>query len=453
MTGDELGAFKISTSTTDWEQITIDSFSISYPQIAASWGIYTDLAFSSTDPFYIDEIEGYCSSIYAYTFTTTDTDNRILSVNQKEQSDGGMAVIVLRNEDGYFNDKNLLGYQAKIDWGAVTSAGNEYATSPYEWVISQSDMSEEGKATTQLQCIDNLQRLKIRTIGDITKVGAALTKRIGRKTIINDIKDLWYNSYFHLVNKADDVYIKGTDSTVDNRCLINPEVNISLLALQDDLLDATYSVCKLVEDKVCIKYIDTTQTTEDYAYDGDHCFYTASYGRSLAIPNRLIVCDRYPQPGTGDWHVQAENVDSQTRIGIITRYITTERRSQASNIAAGTLSKIQLLGMPYKLSAPMNVGQEMYDLIKVDDKRTNKVAYARVSSILRIFEPGYYRIALILGGMIAVKSQSTQHYIDSNIGRNFKGWAVDPPRWEWHPIRGWIQLGMKILHRICNEWN
>jgi len=108
---------------------------------------------SSVTPYvrvYLEDASG----IISYTFTTADTPTRLYSVRHIEEPYGGVAIIRLRNNDGYFNSRNLRGYKVHIGWGMVTSAGNEYSEPAYLNVLSQRDISEEGELLTELTCID-----------------------------------------------------------------------------------------------------------------------------------------------------------------------------------------------------------------------------------------------------------------------------------------------------------
>jgi hypothetical protein len=431
----ESWAFTLSPSTEDWEEL---EFSIP-PNIVIgnirAWSIELTAPMSyEINHIAIDDIEAYLGTPEPKEIDTED--NRILSVHQQEQINGGNAIVQLNNYDGYFNNKRLLGSKIQIGWGAETEAGKEVVYSPSVWVISQNDVSEEGKAVTQLTCVDNLQRLKTRTMSDISPLDRRYLHQFGRHSLLEEITYLWDNDYYTL----GEVSTEGSDELLNNIGYPNGQSTTNLLEIMTDLLGYTRSACKLRGDNVYIKYVDEI-SEEDYEYDTDHCFFSTSYGRQLTVPNRIITCQntpRYISPQAYGRNISEEPVGMHL-YGEITKYIEVPRFLNSQKKAEGVLFQVARMGAPYKLSAPMNVGQELYDIIKINDTRTGKVAYARVNSMIRIFEPGKYAIALILGGITNIKSEAPPHQFDTNVGRNFKGWIIDE--------------GYRVFQHLTHEWD
>ena len=70
--------------------------------------------------------------------------DRILHIPAHEESgDNHTAQVVLSNADKYFNNKNLKGWNAVIEWGLETTSGVEYsATAPLK-IVNQTLSSDE----------------------------------------------------------------------------------------------------------------------------------------------------------------------------------------------------------------------------------------------------------------------------------------------------------------------
>ena len=67
----------------------------------------------------------------SYTFTAADNPSRLYSVTHRGEPYGSIAIIRLKNNNYFFNAKDLRGYRVTIGWGAVTSAGDEHSDSAY----------------------------------------------------------------------------------------------------------------------------------------------------------------------------------------------------------------------------------------------------------------------------------------------------------------------------------
>ena len=102
-----------------------------------------------------------------YSFYTTDSPNRLLAATQTEGrfSPGGgsapspSAIVEISNDNLFFQGKDLRGWKVSIDWGFVTGAGNEYVRAAPMWVVSQQNVSREGKLVCRLTCMDIWTRM------------------------------------------------------------------------------------------------------------------------------------------------------------------------------------------------------------------------------------------------------------------------------------------------------
>lgn len=91
-----------------------------------------------------------------YTFTTRDTTNRIMGVDQWEEGYAGVAVVRLSNYDQYFSSRDLRGYSVSVGWGMELTGSpgpTWYSNAAPMKVKLQRDISQEGVLITEFYCL------------------------------------------------------------------------------------------------------------------------------------------------------------------------------------------------------------------------------------------------------------------------------------------------------------
>jgi hypothetical protein len=87
---------------------------------------------------------------------------------------------------------------------------------------------------------------------------------------------------------------------------------------------------------------------------------------------------------------------------IVLPWVSSE--AEADGIAEAQLDRLQRRAFSGVLIAPMNCGQEMWDLVEVTEQRAGwtgaNVKKLRVGGIVRTFQPGKYEIELTFGGLV-----------------------------------------------------
>ncbi len=142
------------------------------------------------------------------TYTTADSTNRILQVQQAEGRFGSYtliegrpfivsSVIRLNNADAALSGLDFKGYRVYIEWGYTTSSGNKTSRSGPEFVMTQELVSEEGVDYLEMYTINlwemanqifvnvgNVFPLEwIRGAGSETKVSHILMELLGGGTL------------------------------------------------------------------------------------------------------------------------------------------------------------------------------------------------------------------------------------------------------------------------------
>lgn len=153
----------------------------------------------------------------------------------------------------------------------------------------------------------------------------------------------------------------------------------------------------------------------DYKYGplaGDHTFFDFIRTQSILEANRVVCVDTLPDTAgtthtypSDDTHY-ANDTDDQAVFGVSTLIfedpsVTSDDEALAS--AEARLEHIKIESVGGEMTAPMNCGQEMYDMVEITDDRAgweNATALdLRVTKIVRRFSPGEYTIELGFGGL------------------------------------------------------
>jgi len=165
-------------------------------------------------------------------------------------------------------------------------------------------------------------------------------------------------------------------------------------------------------------YIDNAQGGNDFLYTSvAHNHYTSERSQGLIIPNKVIVVDVDPAVGTVTIEGSDEDTTSSAELGVIPVVLVvpgivdgTAATLQAARAIKRALRDIQ----QGTVHAPMNCGQEIWDLVQVTDQRTGLSFTGRAVTILRTYIPAsnVYNIYVQLGGAAAISTADYPTRID-----------------------------------------
>lgn len=162
------------------------------------------------------------------------------------------------------------------------------------------------------------------------------------------------------------------------------EINESRLDKIKEL--SAYTGCKMrfrADGQMHILDPVTTGTTYDYEYkfdvSGDHTFFSKAIRERFVNPNREIV-------KTPDWATTySGSATSATSYALDPKTRTTYRRlasnAQGTSIAAALIEQTELGSERGSITVPMNVGQEVWDYVKITDSRQNDTRTGNVQYI------------------------------------------------------------------------
>jgi hypothetical protein len=352
------------------------------------------------------------------TTRTYDKDRIIRIENHTEEAYDQKVKVVVDNSDGALTDLDLKGYQAVISYGFITSE-EEYSPTAPMYVISQENTSQEDLLTTIFECVG-----KINLIGEDRARTNYLPEDDDTKTVKDIINDMFDGTMPAFDACPTYTVTWGTeDSLIDSfqpKDTFRIYKNGSRLAALRRLLDYTKCVARFEDDgEIHIYQPTVTGTTYDEEFqldedgDGEHSFFSKAHRKRLVIPNRIYVDS---QPDDGDsYSGNAIDSASYNALGYYVNQYEEARvtgNAQAGNIAEAMLSKYQLHAEAGAAKVPLNVGSEVYDYVKITDKRLSDSRTGNIGKIVRnvvydIRKQKLTRFEMVLhfGGWLSIRQQ------------------------------------------------
>jgi len=174
----------------------------------------------------------------------------------------------------------------------------------------------------------------------------------------------------------------------------------------EDILSYTKLGIILREDGFHASFIDIEQSTPDKIYDledGPHTFFAHTEGKQVVMPNHILVVSGDIGESVAEFAGVANDSTSQAEIGVlpaIRRHDEITSSADAATLAGILMSQLVRDKVQGRVEVPMEVGQELWDEVRVVDDRTGNTADGRVSQIVRLYMPGLYVMQVIMGGDI-----------------------------------------------------
>lgn len=174
------------------------------------------------------------------------------------------------------------------------------------------------------------------------------------------------------------------------------------LAVQDIIANSLL-VITAQHDGFHLSFADDSLTPVDYTYDTDHAFHVGTLRDKPILPNTIIYQDR--EPGLGGTPVTGTANDSAsvTALGPFTEIMVEKALLDgddgtiAAILAARAIDRLVRDSAQAEVEVPMSIGQEVWDLVKVEDSRSGVTYTGRVSALHRSYQPGFYRMQVFMG--------------------------------------------------------
>ena len=330
---------------------------------------------------------------------------RILKIDHPEEPYSQKAEVTLDNSDNVLTSIALKGFQGVISYGLKTTAGNEYSATAPLTVIGQRFDSSPGKLSCLLSLVGIPNLLSDDRAYSSYIPESTDTKTV--KTLINEILGATLACFNHCT--AYEIVYDSEDSLLDTykpKDSIRIYVGTSRLAIVRRLLDFTKCVMRAEDDgKIHIFQPTISGTTYDYEYNlpSGHTLFSKAYQQRLVIPNYVTVKSQ----DDDDPQYSGYASDATSYALLPKKYpkqMRLESNAQAEDIAEAILSKYQLEAEGGAADVPLNVGQEVYDYIKVTDARQNDVRTGNIGYLQRHYSPKEWRMTFGFGAYFSMLS-------------------------------------------------
>lgn len=344
------------------------------------------------------------SGANTYTYDSLSSADILQSITHKEQPYSQTAQVLVDNPDNNLSVLSLEGYQGVLSYGFQTSAGDEYSATAPLVVKAQELLNISGR----LVCQFDLFGIPDQLAGD-----KALSSYSQTSDDTNTVKDLFdaiagatLAPYTHTT--AITVTWDSEDSLVDTfqpKDSFSVSVKESRLDKLKELLSWTKCVMRIESDgNIHISSPTITGTSYDYEYNDDfaaasHPFFSKIYRTRLVLPNKYIVqshSNATPQY-TGS-ATSAASFAKLPQIEPIQARLTSD--AQATAIAEAKIQRAELDHEKGSLFAPMNVGQEVHDYIKVTDAVEGDNRIGNIGYLTRNYSFGNFDFQFGFGDLL-----------------------------------------------------
>lgn len=319
--------------------------------------------------------------------TKTYTKTRVRSITHPESDDSMSAIVLLDNSDNALTAINFEMYRGDISYGFNDPAnGDEYSTCAPLYVLSQRFFSAQGVLVCQLVLIgipnlmamDKAESELTLEDGDARTVKDLITA-IARKTLAP------YTNYIDYTVTYD-----SEDSIINSlkpRSAFQISENDNRWEKISQLLGWTGNKMRAENDAALHTFNPTTTgSSYDYEYElavsGEHTFFNKELRNRFVNPNKVVV-----KSFEADEPQFSGSATSATSYALFPKTRTLRFRlvsdTEASNIATARIETHELDADVGAVSVPMNVGQEVWDYIKVTDSRQGDSRVGNVRQITR----------------------------------------------------------------------
>ncbi len=320
--------------------------------------------------------------------TQTYTKTRALSIGHIEEEFNGVATVLLSNADNTLTTLDFERYKGVLSYGYNDPTnGDEYSATAPLYVTGQRLYSAQGVLVCQLNLIGTPNMLGL----DLAESELTLTDGDARtiKTLLTAIVDKTLAPYTNYTSY--NATYDGTDDTLIGsfkpKEAFRVSINASRLSMLKWLLAHTGEKM-IVKADGKVHFLNPTTTGSTYAYEyklavsGEHTFFDKELRNRFVNPNKEVVSSHpsHTPQYTG-------NATSATSFALFpqthTTYLRLASNTEASNIALAKIETNELDAEKGAVKVPMNVGQEIWDWIKVTDSRQNDSRTGNVRYIKR----------------------------------------------------------------------
>ncbi len=318
-----------------------------------------------------------------------DVTADVLEAQTDDRPLQGHLRLALRNDDGRYSSLLApikLGAEVRVSPGYVTTSGPQASDGPAYWIDSIERVCGPGAATLALEGRDAWGLL------EGWRARRQYTWASGEKNVFGILQFLFARAGLEFSSLGS----SASATSLYPAFTLNPGESgltavLRLLAMLPDVIFVRGEFGYLMEPLA-------TQAA-DYAYGTDHALLAGRYADRLPRANRVqvfgkgVFAERFDWPGVEsvyDLLRQAHDVNLTTA-------------AQANDRADALLRHEAISASGGEISAPVNCGQELYDVVEVTDARAGlSAAKRRVLGIALRYSTGErpaYEQRIALGGV------------------------------------------------------
>jgi len=187
------------------------------------------------------------------------------------------------------------------------------------------------------------------------------------------------------------------------------------------------------DSKLHALYLNTA-TAAQYAFDGTHAFLEDLRDRAIILPNTVYFMDVSPTGGIVATYVgTANDATSVAAIGTFVAPFQVDpditSNAEGNTRAAAWIAQKVAQAYQGKITAPMECGLEVYDMVQAVDSRLGVTSKGRIGRIERQYVPGQgiYKVAMTLGSLYSEPSSMEPGTSGPDTGAQVGGLDKTPP--------------------------
>lgn len=192
---------------------------------------------------------------------------------------------------------------------------------------------------------------------------------------------------------------QGDDDTPE----YNADYSKSTIQIIRDVTAESLLVVRPEKDGFHVFHKDDSVSSVDYTYDGDHAFFSGFVSEGPIIPNKITYTNEAPGGPSPDVGSDTD-ATSAASIGTIEEVVVDLNIADATEATTRAQRAIKRLKRNVTTGrdiVPMNCGQEVWDVVQVQDARSGKTYTGIVSKLLRTYKPEdeRYDLGISMGGV------------------------------------------------------
>ena len=192
---------------------------------------------------------------------------------------------------------------------------------------------------------------------------------------------------------------QGDDDTPE----YNADYGMSTIQIIRDVTAESLLVVRPEKDGFHVFHKDDSVSSVDYTYDGDHAFFSGFVSEGPIIPNKITYANEAPGGPTPAVGSDTDGT-SAASIGTIEEVVVDLNIADATEATTRAQRAIKRLKRNVTTGrdvVPMNCGQEVWDVVQVQDARSGKTYTGIVSKLLRTYQPENerYDLGISMGGV------------------------------------------------------